>query len=97
MACSCHRISLSINWSDFLQAGWSEGAHLSLESGFSPCCFKESELFHPFLEISTHDLSALGATSQRDGDKPHFSPFPPTISIKKRFEVEKHIFIQGMQ
>lgn len=23
--------------------------------------------------------------------------FPPTISIKKRFEVQKHIFIQGMQ
>lgn len=23
--------------------------------------------------------------------------FPPTISIKKRFEVQKHIFIQGKQ
>lgn len=42
------------------------------------CCFKESELFP---EISTHDLPPPGAVSQ------------PTISIKKRFEVEKRIFI----
>lgn len=57
----------------FSNAGWSPVTHLSLKSGRSPRCFKESELFHPFLEISTHDLSLLGAVSQRDGDKPVFA------------------------
>lgn len=81
----------------FHDLGWSAVSHLGLRSARGPCCFKESELFHPFLEISTHDLSPLGATSQRDGDKPRCSPFPLAVSIKKRFEVEKHIFIRGMQ
>ncbi|TNN46526.1 hypothetical protein EYF80_043290 [Liparis tanakae] len=42
---------------------------------------QESELFHPFLEISTHDLSPLGAQSRRDGDKPHFCPFSSQRSL----------------
>lgn len=90
VTCSWHRISLST------QGGqWSHASASNL--AVVPAVFRNLSYSNPFLEISTHDLSPLGAVSQRDRDKPHFSPFPPTISIKKRFEVEKHIFIQGMQ
>lgn len=44
------------------------------------------------LSYSTHSWSSPHVIPHRwDQDKPYFAAFPPTVSIKKRFEVEKHI------
>lgn len=65
-----------------------------------PCCFRESEVFCPFRWISTHTLCAtesLCATGMRISCISLLFFPPSTISIKKRFKVEKCILIHDQR
>lgn len=62
------------------------------------CCSRESEVFCAFRWISTHALCHWEPVCHGNADKLHFTAFSPsTISIKKRFKVEKCILIHGQR
>lgn len=53
------------------------------KSRSNPCCSKESQLFQPFLKLSTHGPWLPRASNQRDGDKPHFSLLLQRFQLKR--------------